>query len=151
PQYVQYKYHKVSNTHVTRGLSTMVSINFSHLLVGETLATQPVSLLPGTFLFRRILLDTPDHGLSGPLLLLRPALQGPLLLEGEALEDAVGVLGGPHIKPPSIRRELTGRQIPVQLPQHLRLPLMDGPSLGHPGQQRPGAEEHQPGHIFSKG
>jgi hypothetical protein len=87
----------------------MVSINFPHLLVGETLATQPVSLLPGTFLLRRILLDTPDHGLSGPLLLLRPALQSPLLLEGEALEDAVGVLGGPNVQPPSIRRELTGR------------------------------------------
>jgi hypothetical protein len=71
--------------------------------------------------------------------------------KGEALEDAVGVFGGPHVEPLSIRRELTGRQIPVQLPQHLRLPLMDGPSLGHPGQQRPGAEEHQPRHIFYKG
>ena len=40
------------------------------------------------------------------------------------MEDAVG---GPYIQPPSIRRELTGCQIPVELPQHLRLPLVDRP------------------------
>ncbi|MFN9904707.1 MAG: hypothetical protein ACK56F_01110 [bacterium] len=49
----------------------------------------------------------------------------------------MGILGGPHVQPPRVRGELTGRQIPVQLPQHLRLTLVDGPLLGHPGQQGP--------------
>ncbi|MFN9901430.1 MAG: hypothetical protein ACK55Z_22140 [bacterium] len=100
----------MSTTPTTCVLPTAVSINFiPHLLVGEALAAKPVSLRTGPVLRRRIFLDPPDHCLPGPLLLLRPAFQCPLLLEGEALEDAVGVLGSPHLQPPSIRRELTGR------------------------------------------